>query len=170
MDFDAPSTTQSTGSTKYLKLKDGESVNIILRGNVHRFFSIFGVKGEVSREMPGAKLRYKVNAIVSIEGKFEAKILEYGKMINDEFYKCSQVCDVTKTKLKLSCRGKGLKTEYFAMPIVNEPIPPAVMKQIEAVPLNMLDTKPPVNKADPGPIESFEDMPMPESDDDTLPF
>ncbi len=166
----------SGGPTLYLRLKDGEAVNIIPRGEIHEFYSVFGTRGEVTSSTPGAKLRFKMNVIVNESGTLKAKILEFGMTIYDQLAEINKVCDVTKTKIRLSRKGSGKSdTMYMLLPVVNEPISAKVMATIEAIPLNILDGKKPAPKsfdADgfPPDFGGFGDSPTDESASDELPF
>ncbi len=132
------------GPTLYLRLKDGEAVNIIPRGEIHEFYSVFGTRGEVTSTTPGAKLRFKMNVVVNEAGVLKAKILEFGMTIYDQLSEINKVCDVTKTKIRLSRKGSGKSdTMYMLLPVVNEPVSPKVLATIEAIPLNILDGKKP---------------------------
>ncbi len=130
----------SGGPTLYLRLKDGEAVNIIPRGEIYEFYSVFGTRGEVTSSTPGAKLRFKMNVIVNESGTLKAKILEFGMTIYDQLAEINKVCDVTKTKIRLSRKGSGKSdTMYMLLPVVNEPISAKVMATIEAIPLHVLN-------------------------------
>ena len=109
----AKSDSKGSGPTLYLRLKDGESINIIPRGEVYEFHSIFG-KGEVPAGTQGAKTRYKMNVIVNEEGILKAKILEFGPMVYDLLATFNKLTDVTKIKFKFSRTGSTKdNTEYF---------------------------------------------------------
>ncbi len=160
------------GPTLYLRLKDGEAVNIIPRGEIHEFYSVFGVRGEVTAETPNAKLRFKMNVVVNEAGTLKAKILEFGMTIYEQLSEINKVCDVTKTKIRLSRKGSGKSdTMYMLLPVVNEPLSAKVMATIEAIPLHVLGSK----KAEAKPA-AFEDFPPdfgyppPDTDEPDLPF
>lgn len=151
----------SDGPSLYIRLKDGESVNIIPRGEIYEFYGVFGVRGEVEASTPHAKLRFKINVVVNEQGTLKAKILEFGMSVYEQLSEIAHVCDVTKTKLRFSRKGSGKSdTTYIILPLVNEPISPQVMATIEALPLNVLGQK----KED----HNFKDVP--ESGPDPLPF
>ena len=160
------------GPTLYLRLKDGEAVNIIPRGEIHEFYSVFGARGEVTATTPGAKLRFKMNVVVNEAGTLKAKILEFGMTIYDQLAEINKVCDVTKTKIRMSRKGSGKSdTMYMLLPVVNEPISPKVLATIEAIPLNILDGKKPLVRAvdQDGFPPDFGDPPTDESSEN-LPF
>lgn len=158
----------AAGSDKYLKLKDGESINGIFRGEIFEHFVKWeaGKSIDVGPDDPGAKIRFKLNFVTMIDGAFKAKIWDFPQAVYNQLGDLHEEYPLETTKLKISRRGTGTDTVYSILPLLKEPIPPSIMKQIEAVPLNMLDTKPQVKKWDAG----LDDVPMPESDDDVLPF
>lgn len=162
------------GPTLYLRLKDGESVNIIPRGEIHEFYSVFGTRGEVTSSTPNAKLRFKVNVIVNEGGTLKAKILEFGPTVYEQLAEINRVCDVTRTKIRFSRKGSGKSdTMYILMPVVNEPISPKVQATIDAIALNVLDGKKP--QVENGSqlrsgSDTFDREPFPEQEDHGLPF
>lgn len=134
------STSSSSGGDLYLTLKDGESINLIPRGEVYEFYSVFGVKGEVDPTTQGARARFKINAIVVENGEMKAKVLEFGKQIYNQLYELSQICEVTETKLRLSRSGSTKdNTEYTLLPVIKEPLSPATLKKLESIQLHILD-------------------------------
>lgn len=153
----------SDGPTLYLRLKDGEAVNIIPRGEIYEFYSVFGQRGEATSQTAGAKLRYKVNVVVNEGGTLKAKILEFGQTIYDQLCEINKVCDVTKTKVRLSRKGSGKSdTTYMLLPVINEPIGEKLQKAIDGIKLNVLgQAKPaepqdfPPDFSDPGDIDEL---------------
>lgn len=142
MKFKKPEERPSSGSTNelYIRIKDGGEVVFIPRGEIYEFYSKFGVKGEVPPDTEGARLKYKINAVVYEGGAFKAKIYEFGKSVYEQFYEISQVCDVTKTKLRLSRKGSSKEdTTYFLLPVMKEPLSAGQLGAIDQVELNILD-------------------------------
>lgn len=130
------------GSMLYVRLKDGESINIIPRGEIHEFYSVFGTRGEVTSQTPGAKLRYKVNVIVNDAGTMKSKVLEFGQTVYDQLAEMNKVCDVTKTKLRFSRKGSTKSdTVYMLLPVINEPLGPKTVEALDKIQLNILDGK-----------------------------
>ena len=159
------------GPTLYLRLKADEAVNIIPRGEIYEFYSVFGTRGEITSQTPGAKLKYKMNVIVNEGGTLKAKIYEYGSMVYDQLAEYSLVCDVTRTKFKLSRKGSGKNdTEYKVLPLMNEPISEKLLATIEAIPLHQLGPKSPQGEIQ-APPSGFDDFGEPPPDtNDELPF
>lgn len=166
MKFKKPAAQDEAKSDLYIKIKDGHSLTFTPRGEIHEFYSVFGTPGEVLRGTPGAKLRYKMNVVMSDDGgkTFRVKIYEFGKSIYTQLYEISQVCDVTHTKLRLSRRGSTKEdTEYTLLPMIKEPLTTAMLQAIERVELNILDrgTQPEPPPFD-APMPTEEEMPQDE--------
>lgn len=154
------------GSSKYIRLKDGESVTGILRGEIYEFH-IKWVNGKsvvVDEKDPEAKHRYKINMVVPEEGKFVAKVLEFGSMLYDHLYELSLNMNLEKTKLKLSRKGTGTDTTYIPVPL--GPIEEKTLTQLSGVELNILN----VQKSEPKHEEPPDFGPMPDLLNDELPF
>jgi len=159
------------GPTLYLRLKDGEAVNIIPRGEIYEFYSVFGQRGEATSSTPGAKLRFKVNVVVNEGGTLKAKILEFGQTIYDQMSEINKVCDVTKTKIRLSrkCSGKS-DTTYMLLPVINEPLGPKVLETLDRLSLNILGAKAAQPKMPASGADDFGDPPPGPDDLDEIPF
>ena len=160
----------SGGPTLYLRLKDGEAVNIIPRGEIHEFYSVFGVRGEAQENTPGAKLRFKMNVVINESGTLKAKLLEFGMTVYEQLSEINKVYgDVTKIKIRFSRKGSTKSdTVYMLFPLPNEPISPAIMKTIEGLKLNPLG---PLGEKKPqSPPDSFDSFPPSGPDPDSSDF
>jgi hypothetical protein len=145
MKFDKTAAVQSgSGGEKFLKIKAGESVNGIFRGEIHHYFIkwVEGKSVQVSSDEPGAKIRFEANFVTMVDGRFVAKVFGFSQTVYNLLAEVNNEYDLEKTKVKISRRGEKLETEYSILPLLKEPIPPQIMKQIEAVTLNILDAKP----------------------------
>lgn len=173
---DRPKSDQGEGGTnRYLRLKDGDAVKMIPRGEIFEFYSVFGTKGDVPAGTSGAKKKYRMNVVVLEEGKFVMKIFDFNGPLYDQFVEINKFCeenkqDITKTKVRVSRKGAGKSdTTYMALPLTNEPLTAAIIQQIESIDLHDLDPlkkSPPIPRGDLPP--DFGDEPMPDSEE--LPF
>ncbi len=145
---------ETTTVGNYLKLKDGESAVGVFKGDVHSF----RIKWEEGRSVainepdPGRHNRWKLNFLMKEGSSFVAKIFECGVMVYDQLAEINTEYDLTQTKVKISRRGSGKETSYSILPLLKEPIPPAIMQQLESVKLNILDGQaraPAVDEANP---------------------
>lgn len=151
------------GGNIFLKLKDGESVNGVLRGEIYEFYAKW-VQGRgyvlVDESDPEGKSRYRINIIVREENRFVAKIWEFGITVNNQVADIQADLEAAKekldeTKLKITRHGGGTSTEYNVL-ASREKMTPKMLKEIAAVPLNILEHK---NKPA---------VPMPDADDDFM--
>ena len=169
MKFNKREVSSGGGSDKFLKFKDGESKNIILRGEIFEFYNRWvGGKGQAcGPNDPGATSRFKVNAIIYEGGAFSAKIWEFPLTVYNQLADINSEYPLESTKIKVTRQGTGTDTVYHILPLVSakDTLSPAILKHIEAVPMNILDAKPKVQSQehDFGP-------PPPEADDEILPF
>lgn len=125
----------------FLKFKDGESKTVVLRGENYEFRQKWenGKSVLVDESDREGKSRFRVNAIVFEDGKFQAKILEFGLMLYNQLAEIADEYDITTIKIKITRRGTGTDTTYNALPLLKEPLSPKQMKEIEAVDLNVLE-------------------------------
>ncbi len=132
------------GSSMFLKIKDGESVKGIFRGEPYEFFQVWenGRSRMVEPNNPEGKSRFRCNFIVQEDGKFVAKTFEFGLTVYNQMADINEEYELETTKVKISRRGSGKDTEWSLLPLLKEPIPPKVLKEIEAVQLNVLEQKP----------------------------
>lgn len=159
---DAPS--GDSQSSLFVRLKDGESIVGVPRGEVYEFFQVWegGKSQVVSEDHPNAKSRFRVNLVVHEDGEFKARIWEFGLVIYNQLADIASEYDITQTKLKITRRGTGTDTVYMILPILKEPINAKALKAIEAVPLNILEHK----QSEPKVVKNH----APGGDDMELPF
>lgn len=131
------------GPNKFLKVDDGSSVNGVFRGEIYTFYNkwVNGKGMACGHDDPGAKPRYKLNFITMEQGKLVAKIFEFPQTVFNQLMDVNDVYPLETIKVKLSRRGTGTDTTYTILPLLNEPISPAMMKTIEEIELNILDGK-----------------------------
>lgn len=124
----------------FIQIKDGDAINLVFRGEIYSFYSVFGVKGEASPDDEGARQRFRANAIVWAGDTFKAKILEFGKSIYGQMEEISKVCEITETKCRLSRKGSTKdNTEYTLLPVIKDPLTAVQLDAISRIPLNILD-------------------------------
>jgi len=112
------------GGGGYLRLKDGESVTGILRGDIHVFYAIgFGADTRVVGPGQGGKRKYR-HAFVVKEGQgYAAKIWEFGPKIYDSLSALEAGgWDLQKTLLTINRTGSTKEnTKYTVTPNRQEP-------------------------------------------------
>ncbi len=162
---------KSEAGGNYLKIKDGESVKGVFRGEIHEF----RIKWENNKSIeipetdPTRMNRFRLNFIVYEGSKFIAKTWEFGITVYDQLASIHSEYDLQKTKVKITRQGTGTDTAYHVLPLLKEPIAGPVLAAIEAVPLNILNAKKSEGRPPPDFPEDFGDPP-PEEDHDQLPF
>lgn len=135
------SSDDSSGSD-YLKLGDGESVNGVFRGEVYVFYMSWPEGGEKQvsdQPFAGASMRFRANFVVRENGRFIAKVFEFGKKTNNDLAGLAKVCNIRETKVMILRNGLKKKTTYTIMPVLNEPLNAEQIKAIEAVELVTLN-------------------------------
>lgn len=158
--------TESSNGT-FLRLGDGESAQGCLRGRSPvKFYQVWrpGEAKQVSTEpMPGAQTKFRVNFVIHENGKFVAKIFEFGVKVNNALSDLAseleaEGLDIQKTKLKITRHGTDKKTSYTILALGQ--IGQKALKDIEAVELKSLEAEPQKQ------VKNF----APGADDDELGF
>lgn len=151
------------GGDLFLKLKDGESKIGVCRGELYEFFQVWenGRSRIAEPDEKGAKSRFRLNFVSYENGKFVARIWEFGLTVYNQLAEINEEYPLEKTKLKVTRKGTGTDTVYMILPMLKEPISPKALKDLDGVALNALAH--PEAKEKPGTFES-------EMEHDDLPF
>ena len=141
-DIAMPSKSDNNGPSPYLKLADGEQITCLIAGEPYEFYGAWengklSIKDEGEE---GAKFRFKINVIVSENGKLTPKIWDQGVMTYNTLKELHEEYDLTKTMLKIKRHGTGKDTEYVIMPMRKE-IDKDTAKRISEVELHLLNPK-----------------------------
>lgn len=155
-----------TDGGKWLKIGPGETVTMILRGDIYEELEWQKwVNGQAKKVPPGTKgasPKFQVNAIVynAKEKKFECKIFGFGLMIYRELEKIANHYTIEEIKIAVTRTGTGLNTEWEVIALAGKQheISPTSLEMIEQVPLHILGEKkaddvgspPPAEEGDPG--------------------
>jgi hypothetical protein len=131
------------GSSMFLKFQDGESKTGVLRGDVYEFYQVWedGQSKIVEPSHPDGKARFRANLVVQEDGKFVAKIFEFGLTVYNQLADISDEYDIEKTKIKITRRGVKTDTTWMILPLLKEPLGAKALAEIEAVPLQNLEHK-----------------------------
>ena len=134
--------TEATGEGgSFVKLESGQSIVGVFRGEVLEFFMSWPKGGDkkVSLEpFVGGKSRFKANFIVHEDGKFVAKVFEFGIRVNNMIAAIQDDCDLPKTKIRITRQGTDKNTTWTINPITKEPLTAKQLKEIDAVELSQL--------------------------------
>lgn len=156
-------TGEGIAAGSYLKIGDGQSVTGVPRGDVHEFFQRWpqgGQKEVFLVPTAGAAPRYRINVVVHEDGKFCAKVFEFGPSVYGQFSEISDNFEIDKTKVKISRKGSGKNTEWFILPL--GPVDPKALKAIVATELNALAPQSaPAAGGEPGNVLGADDEGMP---------
>lgn len=128
----------------FLRLKDGESVVGVFRGEIYEFHQIWegGKSHVVSEDHPGAKSRFRLNFVP--KGESKPKIFEFGLTIYNQLAEISEDYEVEKTAVKITRRGTGTDTVYIIIPAKEQPTEKQ-LKLLADIPLNILNHKEPAS-------------------------
>ena len=162
-----PKRDRVNGPSNYLKLKDGESVTGILRGDLYKYYETgFGPTAKIVGPGEGAE-KYRANFIVKEGAQYVAKVWNFGGKIYDTLSALEESgWDLDHTLLTVSRVGTTKEnTKYTVTPVKQEPSPSA-LKEIEKLELNTLTPKPFQNEIQKPAVKNY----APGSDDEGLPF
>lgn len=170
MKFSKKEIKSDGGSHLYLRVKDGESVNVILRGEIHEFRIKWenGKSIEIPESDSSRMNRFRLNAVIYENGAFVAKLWEFGLTVYNQLSDINDVYPLEKTKIRVSRKGTGTDTTYMLLPMLNEPLSQGALKSIEAVKLNVLNAKP--KQESKSLYDDYASPDTPSYDDEPLPF
>lgn len=115
------------GPNNFLKIKAGESIKGILRGEIFDYSQHWHLnKGEqcagegcvLCAEGAKKSFRFRANILIKNEaGNYECKIFEQGGVTYDFLKSLSEDFDLEKTVLKISRVGEKMQTKYTIVPL-----------------------------------------------------
>lgn len=155
------------GSQNFLKIKGGETVQLVVHGDPYEFYVKWQDKKSVHvpDSTPGGSFRFRINVIINEKTGMVAKIWEQGPTVYNLLKELHEEYDLTKTALKVKREGEGMDTAYTLLPVRQE-LNAQTIAKIEAVQLNDLaeDHKKakengPSSEAAP-PFDSSEEIPF----------
>jgi hypothetical protein len=137
--------SELSGPSNFVKLKDGESIAGICRGEIEDGFVVWEnkTKTPVPEGTPGARFNFKVNFVVKEGTSYVAKVLEGGVQIYSQLAKLSKEWDLPETVIFISREGSGQNdTEYTVMPAPpKQQVTKEALEFISAMELNDLGPK-----------------------------
>lgn len=144
MPVEFPDVGSPDGGNLFIRLKDGESINLILRGRLHAF-KIHWISGrsslclgkkdcEACKSGNKAKFRFNANVIVKEGENYVVKIWEQGWQMFEQLREWGKEMDLEITPIKITRKGSGQNdTTYVPIPL--KPITPAQNDQFRAMKL-----------------------------------
>lgn len=155
-------------SKLFLRLKDGDKVTGVCRGEIYEFQTKWE-NGKSSVVTEGGKPRFRVNFVVHEDGRFIAKIWEFGVKVYNALADIHEVYPLDQTKVRVSRSGSTKdNTTYNILPIVNEKIGAKSIKEIEAVELNVLNHR--ETMQDRPAVKNYAPSTQKSSEDDDIGF
>jgi hypothetical protein len=172
---DFPSSGSGSPKDGFLKLKGGDKVNVVFKGEVLEFYQIWPFGGEkqiFDQKVRGSSTRFKANVVI-----FEknlppvVKILEFGSTLYGDLAKISQTLAVMRPELSDSDKEKLIERFKITISRTGEgkddtkwsadlegPLTESQLRDLDGVKLHTLSNKPKVNLPDV-PMPSHDDMP-----------
>jgi hypothetical protein len=155
-----------TGSSDYLKIKPGESVVGVMRGEIFEFHVLWleGKSQVVKADHPEGKARFKANIFVKDGKTLTPKIWEFGVVVYNQLADISTEYEITETPIKITRQGSGTDTTYMVMPLLKTPLTKDQLNEISNQPLHILgkvqastkNAPPPAwDESDPGASEEL---------------
>lgn len=137
----------------FLKLKSGESVRGIFRGDPFEFrqhwvgqksFVCNGEGCEYCKKGIKAVFRFRINFIVNENGAYTAKVFEQGWMVYDQLRSIHGDYNLEKTIIKITRQGSGTDTTYTILPLPppNGVVTDTLETQLSKVTLHPLEITP----------------------------
>lgn len=127
MALEFPDVSSESSGNLFVKMKDGDSVVMVLRGRLHAFrihwrnqkASLCMGKEKCAECASGNKpsFRFNVNAIVKDGKEYVVKVWEQGWMIFEQLREYAQEMDLEITPIKVSRKGSGTDTNYVIIPM-----------------------------------------------------
>lgn len=127
----------------FLKLKDGESVSGVFRGDIYEFHSKWtGNRSQLTTpDDPEGRARFRLNFVTKEDKKLVAKIWEFPVAVYNQLADIHEEYSLEETKIKITRRGTGTDTTYMILPLLKEKMSPAIMTEVLSVPLSILEHK-----------------------------
>lgn len=139
-------------SSTFLKIKDGERIKAIFRGDP-RVFRVHWAGGksqlcsqkqdcELCKGGDKSKTRFQINVLVQVEGVWVAKVFENGYGLLKDMSTMHDEYNLEETCVWLSRSGTGTDTEYSIIPAKdNGGLKKEDVARLGGIPLNVLGSK-----------------------------
>lgn len=168
---------QSSGGSglPYLKIKDGETIHAVFKGDPSEGYSNFNTKEWFpldAGKQPGTTYRFRVNVIVKEGASYVAKVWEQGWERTQDILKLSEDADQFLNKkledvvVSITRSGTTKDDTAYTLRIAKQQPEAATWKVINSVKLNDLSGTPTTKGISEPP---FDASPMP-TEDEEIPF
>lgn len=98
----------------FIRLKDGDSVEGVFRGDPHTFFFRFGDKSEHPDFVEGSTWRFRINLFVREGDEIKPKIFEGGARLRDMILDHKDLCGLD-CWFKIMRKGSGMNDTRYMM-------------------------------------------------------
>jgi hypothetical protein len=152
-------------SLPFLKLKDGEKILGVFKGDIHEFYQVWEGKKIVPAGTKGASFRFRINFITKEGASYVAKVMEQGATIYDMLKDLNESYPLEETVVEIKRSGATKDdTRYSILPLPPSKQPgEQAWKIINQTPLNILEHKMAQSGLEPEfgepPPEAFDEHP-----------
>jgi hypothetical protein len=159
------------GAKNFIKLKDGESVVGVFRGEPYVFYRVFQENTEYDSWAEGRNFRFRINFVVNDGTDYSSKIFEGGSRLRDELISCSDEYGLDSV-YKITRKGTGKEGTSYKI-LFQSKLTGKALEKIKAVSLEVLrkggkKVAQVLDDQEPPPFLD-EDLPQ-EEDEDAPPF
>ena len=129
--------------TNFLKIKPGEEVTGVFRGEPLEFYVKWQDKKALPAKAgdPGAKFRFKLNFVTKINNVYTPVVWEQGSLVYNQLKELNSEYQLDKTVVKIKRKGSELDTEYTILPVKGGEITPNLEETLSLLKLNDLNAK-----------------------------
>lgn len=129
---EADKAVKENATRNFLRLKDGEKIKVIFRGEPHLFYKKFEEKEEYNTPVDGAQRRFRINVLITEADKFVPKIFEGAIGTLSDIHACRAKYGLDKI-FELGRVGTSTKTRYPVL--YDSDLSPEQLKKANAVKL-----------------------------------
>lgn len=132
---------QSAAATNYVKLKDKEALECIFVGAMAVHYVVWneGRSAAAQKGTPGAKPRFKINALVKDGTSYVAKVFEMNKTTGQQIADLAKEYTLEETVVKISRNGTGKDTVFSILPLPKK-LSKETVEYLKTIKLNKLDS------------------------------
>lgn len=161
---------QESGGGMFLQLKDGDRKQVVVVGEPHHFFQIYGDKTntEYQSKVPLSSFRFKVQVVEAVGTNLEGKLWTGGKTVYERLLYLHEDMGGIGDKMLLVTRKGSTKDDTTYNIDIKTTLSADQLSKIKAVKLPPMERKEGVSSTGVPPGLP-DDIPYPD-DSDTVPF
>lgn len=154
-------------SKDYLKIKDGEFIDIVIMGEPYTYYGKYQDKTEYKTKVPDSSFKFKLQVVVKQDGAYVGKILNGGFFLISDIKENIDENGVDSI-YRIKRKGTGTDSRYFV--IFKTKVPEEQMKSLKDVPLPALTSNGKMQPGDDGQAEFEGDGFAGDIPDEDIPF